>query len=101
MPLSTSVKSITGWPAASCSRTISSPLIFQAVMSLVNGSAAAQPGSSSSLSPCDDASLAALGGGQLPLTDHVLLQGRGVLRRDLRREPEQRRQRCRHDARAR
>ena len=56
MPLSTSVKSITGWPAASCSRTISSPLIFQAVMSLVNGSAAAQPGSSSSLSPCGVAS---------------------------------------------
>src|SRR6185436_6344144 len=31
---------------------ISSPLIFQDVISLVNGSAAAQEGSSSSLSPC-------------------------------------------------
>ena len=52
IPLSTSVKSITDSPAASCSRTISNPLTFQAVISLVNGSAAAQPGSSSSLRPC-------------------------------------------------
>ena len=56
IPLSTSVKSITGCPAASCSRTISSPLTFQAAMSLVKGSAAAQPGSSSSFKPCGEAS---------------------------------------------
>ena len=52
MPASTSVKSITASPVASCSRTMSSPLTFQPVMSLVKGSAAAQPGSSSSFSPC-------------------------------------------------
>src|SRR5260370_8005868 len=56
IPLSTSVKSITDPPAASCSRTISSPLTLQAVMSLVNGNAAAQPGSSSSFRPCAVAS---------------------------------------------
>src|SRR5258705_186388 len=57
MPLSTSVKSITGWPAASCIRTMSRPLMLHAAMSLVNGSAALQAGSSSSLKPCGEASL--------------------------------------------
>src|ERR1700749_907249 len=53
MPASTSVKSITASPVASCSRTMSPrPLTFQPVMSLVKGSAAAQAGSSSSLRPC-------------------------------------------------
>ena len=46
----------------------------------------------------DDAGLAALGGGKLPLPDHVLLQGRGILRRCLRRKYEQRHQRCRSNA---
>src|ERR1700756_4802397 len=52
IPVSTSVKSSTASPLASCSRTISSPLMFHPLMSLVNGSAAAQPGSSSSFNPC-------------------------------------------------
>src|SRR5690242_6965402 len=52
MPASTSVKSSTASPVASCSRTMSRPLMFQPVMSLVKGSAAAQPGSSSTASPC-------------------------------------------------
>src|SRR5438477_11510997 len=51
MPLSTSVKSITDSPLLSCRRTISSPLIDQAVMSLVKGSAPAQPFSSSRREP--------------------------------------------------
>src|SRR5436190_1627539 len=48
MPLSTSVKSITASPLASCKRTMSRPLIDQAAISLVNGSAAAHPFSNSS-----------------------------------------------------
>src|SRR5690242_466912 len=52
MPDSTSVKSTTASPVASCRRTMSSPLMFQAVMSLVNGSDVAQLGSSSSFRPC-------------------------------------------------
>src|SRR5450759_818632 len=43
IPLSTSVKSITDAPVASCSRTISSPLMLQVVMFLVKGCAAALP----------------------------------------------------------
>ena len=57
-------------------------------MSLVKGSAVLQAGSSSSLKPCaaasalqrDDAGLAALGGRELPLPGHLLLQGRRILR---------------------
>src|SRR5579871_676554 len=52
MPASTSVKSRTASPEASCRRTISRPLMVQPVMSLVKGRAAAQAGSSSTAKPC-------------------------------------------------